>query len=400
MGKRTFRTRGGIGGSIFSQITAPAGQDIAQRDLCFLANAQSKSYITQYQHDGGDIIGASNDWRGQTFTTDADASTIKSIFFQMDRDFGNADLITFSIRATTGGLPTGPALATVTVATTDLPNNQGPLQLDFDFPCSPSTVYAVVMDFTAVTFGGGQIDIRRQSTSAYSGGQRVTSADGVTWATSTTDFSFVIIQGYDEGKIYKMKGVTAGQEATAFVPNTSDVGYAQSTVLSGATATITTEGFVSGFAGLTENAQYWAQPTSGTIGTTQIGYFAGIAISTSEIQISKGKSFGEAVPLDTSGGFVMMPSDGVVMGNLTLDTNASHSVDITENGVHSATFRGSNGSLAQDLIPGEYQFTIWGGSSSTGAQTGFTTVVKSGQWLQFDNIQQGSQQFCAFYPYL
>lgn len=384
---------------IAGAVSGEAGENITANDLCFLANRLSKAYTTQYESDGNDPITVVTNWRAQTFTTDSNATIIKKIYLQTDRDFSTADLVTFTLRATVAGLPTGPALATTTVAVSAFPTNAGPLQLTFNYACTPSTVYALVMDFTAVTFGG-TIDIRRQSTNAYPSGQRATSADGVTWAGTATDFAFVLIQGYDDGKIYKCKGVAAGQDTLAFVPNTSNIGYAQETVTAGTEVGITIEGIVDSFVGLTAGSQYWSQPTNGTIGTTELGYFAGIAISTTEIQISKGKSFGKAVGIATTDGYAMMPSDGVFMANLSLDTNNPHLVEITENGVHTDDFQGSGGSFGTDLIADEYKFQIWGGANSTGAQTGFITVVKSGQWLKFENIQQGGQQFAAFYPYI
>lgn len=383
---------------IAGAFSAEAGENLTIRDFCFIANKESKTYIVQYDQDTDDTIDATTKWRAQTFTSDAHANTLKNISFLLNNNGGGAlsGNIVVSLFATAAGLPTGAALASVNIDSSTISTNNDPFTADFDdFGITPSTVYAIVINSTGVTFDPGEgYIIQYNSSSAYSGGQRLTSADGTTWSTTSTDFKFVITQGFEPGKIYKARGVTIGQELDVVVLNTSKVGFAQETIASGNITAITTEGIVSGFVGLTTGAQYWADNTGGAISTTAKGYFAGTATSTTEIQITKGVSFGKPEGINSGDAFYHIPSDGIVSGNITLDTNNPHSIQITENGVMSnGNFEGSTGTM----ISNEIEYQIWGGAGSTGAQTGVHFPVKSGQWIIMTNL---SASYFVFYPYI
>ena len=131
-------------------------------------------------------------WGGQTFTPAVSGSLTKAeINMFCSSCTGTTPNLTLSVRATSGGLPTGADLATATIpgfssgaasyytATFGSPVN-----------VSAGTQYALVIRPTADP-SPGIYALTRSSSNVYTGGARVSSTDsGGTWTAQTTDIGF------------------------------------------------------------------------------------------------------------------------------------------------------------------------------------------------------------------
>ncbi len=133
--------------------------------------------------DGTREVGGVN-WSGQTFKP-AITHTIGRVVLTMYR-VGTPGDVTVSIRATSGGLPTGADLTSVTIDGDLLPTLASRAPVNLDFPgvlLTAATTYAIV--WRAVTTSMGIITDDTSPT--YTDGSRVDSANsGSSWAAITT----------------------------------------------------------------------------------------------------------------------------------------------------------------------------------------------------------------------
>jgi len=151
--------------------------------------------ITQTSVPTEDNVNVVNNWRGQTFTTSAISQVSTAGFYFKRFGAALAGNIVYKLYATSAGLPTtlldtsNPLDSSIITGTTTLFN------LTFSsLPyLSASTMYAIVADFSAVTFNS-TLGIGISLADPYASGTQVTSANsGASWTlNSANDFGFNI----------------------------------------------------------------------------------------------------------------------------------------------------------------------------------------------------------------
>jgi hypothetical protein len=152
--------------------------------------------LKEYYITGDDSLGGfqATQWHAETFTTTS-AYTITSVKLLMAR-LGSPGNLTVSIRATSGGEPTGGDLCSVTIDPSSITTNEVGEWVEFTFDTpyalSDATLYAIVAR-TATGDNDNRIYWRADiSSPSYSGGQFGLSADsGSSWVMlSSTDKLF------------------------------------------------------------------------------------------------------------------------------------------------------------------------------------------------------------------
>lgn len=280
---------GVFNGNVIKDMTA--GETLTTRDALIMgATLSDQTYqISQTTTDNTnryDSTANQTEW-GQTFTTRKyDRQRLISVVFKMDR-IGTPGDITVGIYATSGGTPTGSALATktFTVSSTGSTTEQ---TITFDTPValSSNTLYAIVITpGTITTANYYRFDVN--SSSVYSGGTALEKQSGIWEADTQGDLEFYFKANLDEdpitaGKVYKAE---ADSPYAAFYNNF--VGFADSSVANGATVGLICAGIVGGFVGLTPGSVYYLSDTAGAISTSAgtNSVKIGRAVSTTEILI-------------------------------------------------------------------------------------------------------------------
>jgi hypothetical protein len=133
-------------------------------------------------------------WTGQTFIPAVTGLLVRvDIPLFCNGCTGTTPNLTLSLRATSGGLPTGADLASATIPGFSNGSATTNLSVIFGSPATltSGTQYSLILRPTANPTVGGYFWIR-SSPSTYANGSRVTSADsGATWTADTTrDFNF------------------------------------------------------------------------------------------------------------------------------------------------------------------------------------------------------------------
>ncbi len=192
--------------SLTTSATANCYIDTTQADFqtgvstnCDLTSSPGDVSLANATHidsfTGGTTTGtsfATTSWGGQTFIPTANGSLTQADVQLFSTATGTTPNLTVSIRATSGGLPTGSDLATATI--TGFSSGTATwYTANFGTPTSVTsgTQYALIVRPVSAPSIGGYFWIRA-SPSGYANGQRVSSADGgTTWvADSTRDFNF------------------------------------------------------------------------------------------------------------------------------------------------------------------------------------------------------------------
>ena len=158
-------------------------------------------------------------WGGQTFIP-AVSGQLTQVDVQLfcSGCTGTTPTLTLSVRATSGGLPTGADLATVTIPGF---SSNAAVYYTASFGSPPTltsgTQYALVLRPTSAPTVGGYVWIRA-SPSSYANGQRVVSTDnGVTFTGDVTrDFNF---------KTYMQVGFTSGNLTSSLKDSNPAAGY-------------------------------------------------------------------------------------------------------------------------------------------------------------------------------
>lgn len=227
-----------------------------------------------------DLYGAK--WWGQTFTLDADTNRIDkiSIYSQATDTF----TATVYLYATSGGLPTGVALASKSVNFTI----QGSMtwnEFTFASPVTvtPSVVYAIAV---SVPDGGvgTRLDWDYNNAGGYANGQSFYSSDsGGTWnADASNDNDLKVYGGFlgTTGSIY--------QSDANNVNRVFFHGFAVSNSTVGNDIIVQFGGIVTGFSGLSIGENYYVSDTRGTIQTSagSTSLKVGIALSATKLLLT------------------------------------------------------------------------------------------------------------------
>lgn len=223
---------------------------------------------------------------GQTFTLDAYTTRISRLELNFHKVGSPTGSVTIEIRATSGGLPTGAALASKSYTAANMPTLTSTdkfFTVDFATPATVTAggVYAVVI-------GGLDGDasnlarVRVKNSDVYAGGQAVSSTDsGSSWSGAAQDWVF---------RVYGYEAKTAAQVYKADADNANRLtfaGFTKDNVSASATGKVITTGIVPGFTGLTAGVRYYLSDTAGSIATTAgtNRVEVGTAVSTTELLI-------------------------------------------------------------------------------------------------------------------
>lgn len=137
---------------------------------------------------------------GQTFTAGV-SGQLKSITLYLKEGAATTAGLAVEIKATSGGLPTGNALATQAVPDADVPGNLqavSAVTVTFSTPAtlSANTVYAILVSSTAS--GGEHYQLAYDASNNYASGTGLTATNGGTWSATSYDISFQTVMTYTQ----------------------------------------------------------------------------------------------------------------------------------------------------------------------------------------------------------
>jgi hypothetical protein len=254
-------------------VTVTAGPAISNRQAVYMSvGDQTTNVISTTTGSTESCTGST--WIGQTFTTDSETYSILSVTIRSAAVSGSAlGSCYVSIRATSGGLPTGANLTTAVNASYNGNSQDRTFTFGSPLAVTPSTVYAIVMR----SDGAGGF-VMTSSSSSYASGNMVGSADsGSSWSS---------IAAKDLYSSYVSLLVAAGQVGLAKDDGTSRetrlIGIANEAIAAGATGDVIIEGYVSGMSGLTAGDLLTLSDTPGSVTTGQTKKI-GIALSSTEM---------------------------------------------------------------------------------------------------------------------
>lgn len=241
--------------------------------------AENKRYEQALQNNNDNVFGAN--LFGDVFTTDSYTTHLTKISLWLYKN-GNPDNLVLSLFATSGGLPTGSALETVTRSGSLAPVSYASFDFSFSSPVSvaKNTTYAWTVSLVSGT-GATNYIILGKKTGFYPGGTRIYSTNsGVSWTKDTDAKMTFAVWGYNvsDGKVYR---ATTNDAARQYV-----LGFCRENVSADAVGGVQCFDIVGGFTGLTIGAKYYMQATAGTIGTSG-SILVGTAISTTEIFLGR-----------------------------------------------------------------------------------------------------------------
>lgn len=124
-----------------------------------------------------------SEWKATLFTTPGTGHTVKSIKLNIFR-YGSPGIVTVSIRATSGGVPTGPDLASGTINGDDLTTSTGgelkEITMGTEILLSAGTTYAIVVR-CAGTDGTHALGLRYDGSSPPSPSSAYSVNSGSSW---------------------------------------------------------------------------------------------------------------------------------------------------------------------------------------------------------------------------
>ena len=138
-------------------------------------------------------------WNGQTFTADS-AYTISRVSLLCYKD-GDPGTVTVSLYGTTGSVPSGSPLATMTMTGSDLPAAADWATFDFITPylLTNGLEYAIVVSCTGAS-SSNDFNWRYRVTGTYADGRYAITIDGGgSWSGYASDSSFRTYSGDDSG---------------------------------------------------------------------------------------------------------------------------------------------------------------------------------------------------------
>lgn len=270
--------------------TFTAGAALSANDAVIIAPTATENYqITQTTTDNTRRLDVTTDKVGQTFTTRKyDTQKILSFIYSMSKT-GSPGNITFELFATSGGLPTGASLGSVTLTSASFSGSLADITIDFspDVSLSSSTMYAVTF-YAAGVDGSNYYSFADNFASVYADGTAVW-WNGSVWQTGNgrggTEEYFKVNMSEvptTTGSVYQ-----AEADAPYSYYYNNFIGFNQSAVAAAGTARIISSGIMGGFTGLTPGAVYYLSNTAGAISSSagSNSVKIGRAVSTTELLI-------------------------------------------------------------------------------------------------------------------
>ncbi|MDP4279684.1 MAG: hypothetical protein QQM50_03925 [Dehalococcoides mccartyi] len=250
-----FDTIGGIGES---PVLKAGG-------LSITIDAEQQISVGNYSDENLTIAGNSwegigcygTTWYGQTFslTNNVILSGFNLYCKKIGSPTGNLD---YYLYATSGGLPTGSALASGSILASTVSTSAGLKSLVFTTPVSltAATTYAVVFSCPSGT-SSNRISYWYTNNSSYAGGQAISSSNsGTSWTGSATGDIYITLSGAYLNPLVSASDVAAGEHIVK-------------TNLSGGTINLYIDGVLAdsaAFAGtITDNANNWVIGANGSM---------------------------------------------------------------------------------------------------------------------------------------
>lgn len=237
-----------------------AGENLTAGDAVYISDGtENDELMLAYAGANALTFNNTNYWFSTFFTSSSSNTKLKKVIIYtrgvVTGGGSGTEQWTLSLRAVSGGKPTGADLASASASNGGNSQNTTAVLFDFaDAAISPNTQYALVLRCNAantiVYYGGG----------SPSG---ATSTDaGVTWSTTSTGFAYRVQLGITTtvGSVYKAS-------ASKYDVRNKVTGFAIGTVTAGNTVNVQTIGII-GLAGLTPGATYYLSDTAGQLSLT------------------------------------------------------------------------------------------------------------------------------------
>jgi hypothetical protein len=234
-----------------------AGEALTANNAVILASGSESAVVTAISTTNT-AEDTTNGWWYQSFVTGPNTTKVVAITMRVNTG-GGASSYTYRLRST----PAGSDLGSIGSGTINVGDSELTLTFASPVTVTPSTTYYIVV--TGPRLRGG-------TTSSYSGGVSGTSStSGASWVTPATtvtgDFYFKVFEGYcAAGNVYK-----ASADSSLFVGagwQTNFIGFAKTSVSSGASVGVQVGNVYTGFSGLTPGAVYYLSNTAGAIASS------------------------------------------------------------------------------------------------------------------------------------
>lgn len=320
------------------------GESISANKYVFQADGNEIDVRTSdLQNVSGSANVNSTSWRAaQTFVSHATASAIRHVRFAISRNGNLSGNFNVKVYATdVNGKPTGSSLGASDnysasnlgpAATPTTAGNMVPLRFSTPVSISPSTKYALVLDFSGVTFGASTIQVGYPASASGAGSGATASTDGgATWTTPSGGYIFIAGQGLTNGYVYMVNETTAGDgygSMGAYTGITSEAGTTGQTKKVKLAPSI-----VGGFSGLSAGPVYIDRTSAGDI--TQVGAnsgrMVGRAVSSTEVMLIQMEKFEAPYTHGSSGGYIQYDGMLVVTSNGFSGTGSASILISTDN---------------------------------------------------------------------
>lgn len=348
------------GGNLFAGFVA--GENIAANDAVAIGDGtQADIADTTYNSSNSVNIFAANTtakWGAFTFVTptgkNVSLKTVSLSSRQTQNGGQPSPNLTLSIRATSGGLPTGSDLDSSVIV--DNTYSSGIQQRTFTFTgnyiLAQGATYALVFRTAA-----GSYEVYANATSTDS---------GVTWGVPTLNSTPAHVLSAQElltaGQIWKASALRNNSRLNNFI------GFSPNAITAGNSDKVIGNGFVDGFTGLTAGITYYLSDTNGAVSSTSGTYAKKIGRSTKTTQIemqSKPSLYKWDQPLSVAANY-QATTDGFVVGYVVGNGNATVYSDNT-------------------ATPSVIRQQVGNFSGNTVDRIGFTVPIRRGDYVRVDS---------------
>lgn len=259
-----------------NQGTYTAGENISQGNPVYVSDGEINTSVTSTSSASTYSLSATSDWFSQKISIPAGTWTGIT---RITLGVGHANVgtqsytWTVSIRANSGGAPTGADLGSTSGATVGTTNTLETITVDFASPVavSGSTDYHIVMRVSSVN--GSLPPVVYGNTTGSTGANKSINS-GSSWSANNGPlYHTVYLAATVAGRIYKTSAATSGKYQNF-------IGFAAAAITSGNTGQVDVSGTISYLSGLTTGQQYLGD-TAGTIQSTAGSNSRKVGIATS-----------------------------------------------------------------------------------------------------------------------
>lgn len=250
-----------------------AGEDVVAGNAVSLGTG-NEILADSITNDSTQINQTAFQYRSMLFTTSAKIINLRSVAIKCDSNDGSGNhTVTLSIRAVSGGLPTGADLGS---KSTQFTNAAAYKTLTFASPItlSANTTYAIVVTSGQTLWWYGNDS---------SGSGVGSSTNGTSWSAVANQYrSYKIYETQTvAGRVYKSDASLSDEYANNFI------GFSEETITAGNSVVVDVGGVTASQTGLTTGSTYYLSDTSGAIATSAGSQSrkVGLALSATEVLI-------------------------------------------------------------------------------------------------------------------